>query len=91
MSPITQTVPTTPIPVFVNTPVPTATDDSNQTPTVTVNGLPANNLFPEGSTDIVYTFTDGSGNEASCAYTVIIGEQSLQAFETYYLMLNTSS
>ncbi|KAJ8021267.1 Hyalin [Holothuria leucospilota] len=69
---ITQTVPTNSVPVFVNTPVPTATDDSNQSPTVATNGLPANNLFPEGSTDITYTFTDGSGNQVSCTFSVII-------------------
>ena len=51
---------------------PTATDDSGIEPTVTQTHRPGDS-FTVGATEVVYTFTDVSGNEARCTFTITIG------------------
>ena len=49
---------------------PTATDNSGLTPTVTQSHQPGDS-FPVGTTQVIYTFTDQSGNQAACQIEVI--------------------
>ncbi|XP_041454281.1 mucin-17-like isoform X37 [Lytechinus variegatus] len=51
--------------------IPTATDNSGVAPTVENNFNPGD-FFDVGSTLVVYTFTDGAGNEAQCAFNVAV-------------------
>jgi gliding motility-associated-like protein len=50
---------------------PTATDNCTGPVTVTSNYYPGN-LFPVGSTTVIYTFTDASGNVSTCSFNVTI-------------------
>ena len=50
---------------------PTATDNSGGEVTVFVNRSPGQS-FIIGSTDIVYTFTDPSGNQEFCRFAVVV-------------------
>ena len=52
---------------------PTATDDSGETPRVTSTRQPGD-TFPVGVSRVTYTYTDGSGNQAACVFTVTIGK-----------------
>ena len=52
---------------------PTATDDSGQTPRVMTTHQPGD-TFPVGTTRVMYTFTDGSGNQAACRFTITVGK-----------------
>ncbi|XP_063960800.1 mucin-17-like [Lytechinus pictus] len=56
--------------VFV---APTAVDNSNQDPTVTVSNQP-NTFFFTGETVVTYTFTDQALNPSSCSFTVTVIE-----------------
>ena len=51
---------------------PTATDNSGETPTVTQSHQPGDS-FPLGTTQVSYRFTDMSGNEATCSFTITNG------------------
>ena len=53
---------------------PTATDNSNGLVTVQRSHQPGD-VFNEGMTEVVYTFSDQSGNEAVCTFTVTIGKE----------------
>ena len=56
---------------------PTATDNSPTPPTVTC--VPASgSLFPLGTTVVTCTTRDGSGNTATCTFSVIVGFHSSQ-------------
>ena len=50
---------------------PIATDNSGLSPTVTQSHRPGD-VFSIGTTQVLYTFTDGAGNEAVCSFTVEI-------------------
>ncbi|XP_071489593.1 uncharacterized protein [Diadema antillarum] len=50
---------------------PTAVDDSALPPATTSSSLPGDS-FPVGTTTVVYTFTDGSGNTAVCAFDITV-------------------
>ncbi len=50
---------------------PRATDDSGATPTVGKSHEPGQ-AFPIGTTDIVYTFSDQSGNTALCSFMITL-------------------
>ena len=54
---------------------PTASDNSGDTPTVEKTHEPGSS-FASGSTEVLYTFSDGSGNMATCGFqiTVMISE-----------------
>ena len=51
--------------------IPTATDNSGVAPTVVTNYNPGD-FFDVGSTLVVYTFTDGAGNEVQCAFNIAV-------------------
>ena len=51
---------------------PTATDNSDMTPTVTQSHQPGDS-FNVGTTTVTYTFTDMAGNQAQCSFTVTVG------------------
>ncbi|XP_030829210.1 mucin-3A isoform X27 [Strongylocentrotus purpuratus] len=53
--------------------VPTAVDNSNQEPTVSISNQP-NTFFGTGETVVTYTFTDQAGNPSSCSFTVTVIE-----------------
>ena len=48
---------------------PTATDNSGMTPTVTQSHQPGD-MFPVGTTQVLYTFSDAAGNEAICSFAI---------------------
>ncbi|XP_072013682.1 uncharacterized protein [Amphiura filiformis] len=48
---------------------PTAFDNSGEQPTVTRSHLPGQ-TFPVGTTSVTYTFTDSSGNQAQCSFSI---------------------
>ncbi|XP_070547324.1 hyalin-like [Ptychodera flava] len=50
---------------------PQASDNSGVSPVVTTTFSPGSK-FPMGSTSVAYTATDGSGNNATCNFTVIV-------------------
>ncbi|XP_072051832.1 uncharacterized protein [Amphiura filiformis] len=50
---------------------PTATDNSGLTPTLAQSHT-SGELFPVGSTDVEYTYTDGSGNSAVCSFRITV-------------------
>ena len=50
---------------------PTATDNSGVAPQV-VASHNSGDVFDVGSTEVTYTFTDGSGNSAVCQFTVTV-------------------
>lgn len=54
---------------------PVVTDNSGLAPTVTSSSIPGS-FFLRGTTQVTYTFTDNSGNQVSCSFsvTVIAGE-----------------
>ncbi|XP_072016323.1 uncharacterized protein [Amphiura filiformis] len=52
---------------------PTATDNSEVVNLASRSRSPGS-FFPVGSTDVTYSFTDGSGNSAECTFTVILNE-----------------
>ena len=53
---------------------PTATDNSGIVSLTQRTHAPGN-FFLVGSTDVTYTFTDGSGNSANCIFTVTVVER----------------
>ncbi len=57
---------------LVELPTVTATDNCTETVAVTSTGIPAGNLFPIGTTKVVYTATDAAGNKAKDSFTVTI-------------------
>ena len=48
---------------------PTAFDNSGRQPTISRSHQPGQN-FPVGISQVTYTFTDSSGNEAQCSFTI---------------------
>ena len=50
---------------------PTATDNSGRTPTISRSHRPGES-FPVGTTQVTYTFSDDTGNEAMCSFTITI-------------------
>ncbi|MFK7933608.1 MAG: HYR domain-containing protein, partial [Saprospiraceae bacterium] len=53
-------------------PEPTSSDLCGSTTITEVTGVPANNEFSVGSTEIMYTVRDESNNENSCSYNVVV-------------------
>ena len=53
---------------------PTATDDSGLVSRVSQSHRPGDS-FTVGTTSVTYRFTDPSGNQADCAFTVTIGRK----------------
>jgi len=51
--------------------MPTATDNCDPSPTITCN-ISSGNTFSVGTTPIICTATDASGNESTCTFNVII-------------------
>ena len=51
---------------------PIATDNSGITPTVTQSHQPGDS-FPVGTTQVSYSFTDLTENEATCSFKIAIG------------------
>lgn len=48
-------------------------DDNCGVPTMElISGLASGEVFPEGTTEIMYKVTDASGNEATCSFTVTV-------------------
>ena len=52
---------------------PTATDNSGMVPTVTQTHR-LGDSFNVGTTTVTYTFTDITGNQAQCSFTVTVGK-----------------
>ena len=52
---------------------PTTRDNSGMTPTVTQSHQPGDS-FPVGTTEVIYTFTDMTGNQVTCSFSVTIGK-----------------
>ncbi|XP_072014219.1 hyalin-like, partial [Amphiura filiformis] len=50
---------------------PTAFDNSGRQPTISRSHQPGQN-FPVGTTPVTYIFTDSSGNEAQCSFTITV-------------------
>ncbi|XP_022082302.1 mucin-2-like isoform X2 [Acanthaster planci] len=50
---------------------PTATDNSGGQVTISASAQPGDS-FPVGATTVLYTFTDPSGNEATCSFMVVV-------------------
>ncbi|XP_072014222.1 hyalin-like [Amphiura filiformis] len=65
---------------------PTATDNSGLTPTVTQSHQPGDS-FPVGTTQVSYTFTDISRNEAICTFTVTIEQLLVLSWKYGFCML----
>ncbi|MEO1515349.1 MAG: HYR domain-containing protein [Bacteroidota bacterium] len=63
----------------VNWTPPTATDNCQ------LNGLTSNfnpgDFFPVGTTTVVYTAVDGSGNESSCQFTITVNDTEMPVIE----------
>ena len=53
---------------------PSATDNSGATPTLIARSHQPGDSFPVGTTQVMYTFTDMAGNEATCTFSVTIGK-----------------
>ncbi|XP_071505195.1 hyalin-like [Diadema antillarum] len=53
---------------------PTATDDSGSV-SLTQTAIPGD-IFPLGSTEVTYTFSDPSGNSATCSFSVVVSVAS---------------
>ena len=54
-------------------PLPTITDNSGKTPTIVAStGVPANNFYPVGKTNVTFTVSDEGGNTASCSFSVTV-------------------
>ncbi|XP_072172386.1 uncharacterized protein [Diadema setosum] len=70
---ITQTTPLNSGGVVISWVAPTAIDNSNNQPSVTVTRSP-NTFFPTGATVVTYTFSDEASNTATCAFTVTVIE-----------------
>ena len=64
--------------------VPTATDDSGVTPNRDASHNPGQS-FPIGTTEVTYTFTDGSGNAAICFFNVVISRTGMICFFIAYV------
>ena len=58
---------------------PIANDNSGMTPTVTQSHQPGDS-FPVGTTQVTYTFTDLTGNQAFCSFSVTIGKPDPKYF-----------
>ncbi|KAL9973471.1 hypothetical protein ACROYT_G019936 [Oculina patagonica] len=56
----------------VNWQQPTVTDNSGVPPSVTSNKAPGSLFSVPGSYEIIYTATDGSGNLATCSFTITL-------------------
>ena len=56
-----------------------ATDNSGMTPAVTQTHQPGDS-FNVGTATVTYTFTDMSGNQAQCSFTVTIGNLHIASF-----------
>ncbi len=54
-----------------------ATDDSGLAPAITRSGVPAGNVFPVGTTVIMYTATDASGNSVTATQLVTVIDNAL--------------
>src|SRR5690606_973018 len=53
--------------------MPTATDNCDQSPTVTqIAGLASGSVFPVGVTTNTFVATDNSGNSDTCSFTVTV-------------------
>ena len=57
---------------------PTANDNSGMTPTLTQSHKPGD-MFSIGTTQVTYTFTDMTGNQAQCSFTVTIGNYAFHS------------
>ncbi len=58
----------------VNWTIPTATDASGTVILLSQSHTPGISSFMPGRTTVTYKFVDGSGNEASCNFDVIISQ-----------------
>jgi len=56
---------------FANWPGPDVSDDCEEFPSLTSNYL-SGSEFPLGTTTVIYTATDGFGNESTCSFDVVI-------------------
>ncbi len=56
---------------------PTATDNCSASP-ATACVPPAGDPFPPGTTTVACTSSDGAGNDATCAFDVVVGNQTIQ-------------
>jgi CshA-type fibril repeat protein len=57
--------------------LPTATDNCTTTTIEQTGGLASGSVFPLGVTTNIYKVTDGSGNSATCSFTVTITDTQL--------------
>ena len=65
---------------------PTATDNSGGVVTRSSNGSPGQR-FPLGITQITYTFTDPSGNQAFCRFTVTVNSGKIVIHNVYFCLI----
>ena len=56
--------------------MPTATDNIDGVIPVTVTGVPANNLYPPGTTTVTFTAKDSSDNIATASFTVTVTDNT---------------
>ncbi len=58
--------------IRVNWDTPTVTDNSGVEPSVTSNRASGAFFSVPGSYEVIYTATDGSGNQATCSFTITL-------------------
>ncbi|PIK42606.1 hypothetical protein BSL78_20532 [Apostichopus japonicus] len=69
----------------VTWPQPKARDNSNSFLNQTMRTYPPGSSFAIGSTNVTYTFQDGSGNQAFCEFQVILSESTDPNPELYII------
>ena len=79
---ITQTVELGTASVAVNFPAATATDNSGSVALLNVSPA-SGSAFSVGSTTVIYTFVDGTGNTASCTFTISVVTGRSVIFNSY--------
>ncbi len=56
----------------VNYPAPTATDNCGDVTIELVEGLEPGSIFPLGTTAVIYSATDASGNQSDCTFNITV-------------------
>jgi gliding motility-associated-like protein len=64
---------------IINYDIPTVTDNCLIADTTLVAGLPSGSLFPVGTTEVIYLFSDMFGNTTSCNFYVTITDNEVPA------------
>lgn len=70
---------------------PTVTDNCSGVSFVQTAGLSSGSAFPIGTTNIVYTATDASGNTSNCTFTVTVTDNQLPVFTSCPVDITTNN